>query len=580
MGTSWLLATFSVIILYGFAHIEAFHQTHSSIFNLNQTYKPSFHFQPSKNWMNDPNGPMRYKGLYHMFYQHNPKGATWSNNSIVWGHSVSKDLVNWFPLQHALTPSQPYDINGCWSGSTTFVSNDKPTILYTGIDIHQHQTQNLAIPKNVSDPFLREWIKSPKNPIMLPNIVNKINATSFRDPTTAWIGHHDGLWRVLVGSQQKDNRGITLLFKSKDFINWIQAKYPFYSAKKIGMLECPDFFPVLINGTFGLDTSIKYDHDSIRYVLKVSLIDVSHDYYLIGTYDTIKDVYIPKNGFEQNNNELTLVIRYDYGKFYASKTFYDDAKKRRVLWGWINESSIREDDVQKGWSGIQAIPRTLWLDKSGKQLIQWPIVEIEKLRTNPINFNSKVLKGGTLLEIVGVTAAQADVEISFEVNELEKAQALDPSWKMDPQHLCNENDAKVKGVGLGPFGLLVLASKGMQEYTRIFFKVFRANKKHVVLMCSDQCRSSLNHKNDLTTYGAFVDVDPIHEELSIRSLIDHSVVESFGAKGKTCITARVYPTLAINDKAHLHAFNNGTVDVKIKKLSAWSMNKANINEIH
>ncbi|RHN56259.1 hypothetical protein MtrunA17_Chr5g0427531 [Medicago truncatula] len=52
MGTSWLLATFSVIILYGFAHIEAFHQTHSSIFNLNQTYKPSFHFQPSKNWMN------------------------------------------------------------------------------------------------------------------------------------------------------------------------------------------------------------------------------------------------------------------------------------------------------------------------------------------------------------------------------------------------------------------------------------------------------------------------------------------------------------------------------------------------
>lgn len=298
-------------------------------------------------------GPMRYKGLYHIFYQHNPKGATWSNNSIVWGHSVSKDLVNWFPLQHALTPSQPYDINGCWSGSTTFLSNDKPTILYTGIDIHQHQTQNLAIPKNVSDPFLREWIKSPKNPIMLPSIVNKINATSFRDPTTAWIGHHDGLWRVLVGSQQKDNKGITLLFKSKDFINWVQSKHPFYSAKKIGMLECPDFFPVLINSTIGLDTSIKYDHDSIRYVLKVSLIDVSHDCYLIGSYDTIKDMFIPKKGFEQNNNELTLVLRYDYGKFYASKTFYDDAKKRRVLWGWINESSIQEDDVQKGWSGIQ-----------------------------------------------------------------------------------------------------------------------------------------------------------------------------------------------------------------------------------
>lgn len=55
---------------------------------------------------------------------------------------------------------------------------------------------------------------------------------------------------------------------------------------------------------------------------------------------------------------------------------------------------------------LQGIPRTLWLHKSGKQLIQWPIVEIEKLRANPVNLHSKVLKGGTLLEISGVTAAQ------------------------------------------------------------------------------------------------------------------------------------------------------------------------------
>ncbi|MCI01262.1 beta-fructofuranosidase insoluble isoenzyme CWINV1-like, partial [Trifolium medium] len=107
---------------------------------------------------------------------------------------------------------------------------------------------------------------------------------------------------------------------------------------------------------------------------------------------------------------------------------------------------------------LQGIPRTLWLDKSGNQLIQWPIVEIEKLRTNHVNLHSKVLKKRTLLEISGVTAAQADVEISFEVNELEKAQELDTSWKMDPQHLCSdENGAKMNGVGLGPFGLLVLA---------------------------------------------------------------------------------------------------------------------------
>ncbi|PNX68466.1 beta-fructofuranosidase cell wall isozyme-like protein, partial [Trifolium pratense] len=58
--------------------------------------------------------------------------------------------------------------------------------------------------------------------------------------------------------------------------------------------------------------------------------------------------------------------------------------------------------------------------------------------------------------------------------------------------------------------------------------------------------------------------------------IDHSVVESFGGEGRACITARVYPTLAIHDKAKLYAFNNGTSAVKISRLSAWSMKKAKI----
>lgn len=58
--------------------------------------------------------------------------------------------------------------------------------------------------------------------------------------------------------------------------------------------------------------------------------------------------------------------------------------------------------------------------------------------------------------------------------------------------------------------------------------------------------------------------------------IDHSIVESFGAKGKACITARVYPTLAIGDGANLYAFNNGTQNVKITSLNAWSMKKAKI----
>ncbi|OMO70799.1 Glycoside hydrolase, family 32 [Corchorus capsularis] len=529
--------------------------------NQDQPYRTGYHFQPPRNWIN---GPMVYKGLYHLFYQYNPKGAVWGN--IVWAHSTSKDLINWTPHDPAIYPSQPSDINGCWSGSATILPSGKPVILYTGINPQNKQVQNLAMPKNISDPYLKEWTKSPKNPLMQPTAQNQINASSFRDPTTAWLGP-DKYWRVVIGNKL-NHEGRAILYKSKDFLNWVQAKTPLHSVEGNGMWECPDFFPVSINGQNGVDTSVI--GQSVKHVLKVSLDDTKHEYYTIGSYDITKDVYSPDKG----SVESDLGLRYDYGKFYASKTFFDSVKNRRILWGWINESSSQADDIKKGWAGVQAIPRKIWLGKSGKQLIQWPIVEIEKQRENHVTIPKKLLKGGSVIEISGVTAAQADVDISFKISDFEKAEELKPSWT-NPQLLCSQKGASVKG-GLGPFGLLALASKDRKENTAVFFRIFKGQNKYVVLMCSDQSRSSLNEDNDKTTYGAFLDVDPRHEKLSLRSLIDHSIVESFGGGGKVCITARVYPTLAINSNAHLYVFNNGSEAVQIEKLNAWSMKKAKL----
>lgn len=285
---------------------------------------------------------MVYKGLYHLFYQYNPFGADWGN--IVWAHSTSKDLVNWIPHKAAIFPSQKGDINGCWSGSTTMLPGDKPAILYTGIDPKNQQVQNLAVPKNLSDPYLLEWVKSPYNPLMAPTPQNKINASSFRDPTTAWLGP-DGRWRVIIGNKF-NRRGKALLYRSKDFVHWTKAQHPLHSVQGTGMWECPDFFPVSSN-PIGLDTStIK---EGIKHVLKVSLDDTKHDQYAVGTYNYAKDTFIPNDGAAEKYS----VLRYDYGKFYASKTFYDSLKKRRILWGWINESLSKEDYIAQGWSGVQ-----------------------------------------------------------------------------------------------------------------------------------------------------------------------------------------------------------------------------------
>ncbi|CAN6447204.1 unnamed protein product [Victoria cruziana] len=87
-------------------------------------------------------------------------------------------------------------------------------------------------------------------------------------------------------------------------------------------------------------------------------------------------------------------------------------------------------------------------------------------------------------------------------------------------------------------------------------------------MCSNQSKSTLASDVDRTTYGGFVNVYLKDGKLSLRSLIDHSSVESFGAGGKTCITARVYPETAIKDDARLFVFNNGSAAVGIARLSA------------
>ncbi|CAL5057896.1 unnamed protein product [Urochloa decumbens] len=528
--------------------------------------RTGYHFQPPMNWINDPNAPVYYKGWYHLFYQYNPKGAVWGN--IVWAHSVSRDLIDWIALEPAIYPSIPSDQYGCWSGSATLLPDGTPAITYTGItrpDVN-YQVQNIAFPKNASDPLLREWVKPPElNPIAVPE-AGVINATQFRDPTTAWFA--GGHWRMLVGGV-RGTRGLAFVYRSRDFKRWTRAKHPLHSAMT-GMWECPDFFPVAGAGVGnGLDTSERGE----KYVLKSSLDLTRYDYYTVGRYDERKDRYVPDNPAGDYRR-----IRYDYGNFYASKTFYDPAKRRRVLLGWANESDSVPDDKAKGWAGIHAIPRKIWLDPSGKQLLQWPIEEVETLRGKPVTVAGKVLKPGEHFEVTGLaTAYQADVEVSFEVSSLDKAEPFDPAYDNDAQKLCGVKGADVKG-GVGPFGLWVLASGDLQEKTAVFFRVFKDGYgKPKVLMCTDPTKSSLSPDLYKPTFAGFVDTDISSGKISLRSLIDRSVVESFGAGGKTCILSRVYPSIAIGKDAHLYVFNNGEADVKVSQLSAWDMKKPLMN---
>lgn len=54
---------------------------------------------------------------------------------------------------------------------------------------------------------------------------------------------------------------------------------------------------------------------------------------------------------------------------------------------------------------MQAIPRKIWLDPSGKQLLQWPVEEVEKLRGKPVSVGGKVVKPGEHFEVTGLATA-------------------------------------------------------------------------------------------------------------------------------------------------------------------------------
>ncbi|TKY49856.1 Beta-fructofuranosidase, soluble isoenzyme I [Spatholobus suberectus] len=518
--------------------------------------RTAFHFQPQKNWMNDPDGPLFHMGWYHLFYQYNPDSAVWGN--ITWGHAVSRDMIHWLLLPIAMVPDKWYDINGVWTGSATLLPDGKIIMLYTGDTNNYVQVQNLAYPANLSDPLLLDWVKYSGNPILVPP--PDIAPKDFRDPTTAWIGP-DGKWRVTIGSK-KGKTGLSLVYTTMDFINFEPNHHYLHAVPGTGMWECVDFYPVSINESKGLDTSVNGPH--VKHVLKASMDDTRVDHYALGTYFVENDTWVPDNSHE----DVGIGWLLDYGRYYASKTFYDQVKERRILWGWINETDIESDDLRKGWASLQSIPRTVLFDnKTGTNLLLWPVEEVESLRLSSDEFEEVVVKPGSVVPLNISLATQLDIFAEFEIESL-------ASKRIGKNNIgCGRSGATDRSA-FGPFGLLAIADDTLSEQTPIYFRLSNTTLgSSTTFFCVDETRSSKAPDVAKPIYGSKVPVLS-DEKLSMRVLVDHSIIESFAQGGRTVITGRVYPTEAIYGDARLFLFNNATgINIKAS-LKIWQLNSA------
>nr|PNR46206.1 hypothetical protein PHYPA_013325 [Physcomitrium patens] len=551
-------------------------------------------------WIWRSEGPVYYKGYYHLFYQYNPFAAIPGN--IEWHHVVSKDLIRWKFLGATLKRDQWYDANGCFSGSITILDDGTPVILYTGNSFENKQVQARADPEDPSDPLLRKWVKAPYNPIA--PIPPGYNSSQFRDPTEAWR-LSDGMWRMLVGANAGEGGliGTALLYKSTDFQTW-NFSNRLHENPTTGMWECPDLFPVRIKGRKGLNASAV--GKGVLHVLKVSLDLNKHDYYSVGNYLTETDTYKPLIA----EIDTGIGLRYDYGKYYASKTFFDPIRQRRIVYGWTNESTSTMDDVAKGWAGLQSIPRIVYLDqRANTSLIQWPIEEVQTLRRKKITVKDVNLEGGEVARLMDVSGVQVlvvsnlrempftslkfermsfflvanhvalfrslqlDIEVAFKIPDVKQGSTPTELIAESGPSICSQKGASMRGM-YGPFGLLVLASNDLTEQTAVYFYfVFTKKDGWKTLVCSDQSRStvSMNLTPDKTTYGSYVRVYDDEKLLKLRLLVDHSVVETFAQGGRTVITTRVYPKFAQSKNARVFLFNNGSETVNVDSATVWNM---------
>jgi levanase len=245
-----------------------------------ETYRPAYHFSPAKNWMNDPNGMVYHKGIYHLFFQHNPSGNTWGNMS--WGHATSTDLVHWQEQPLAISTDTQEDV---FSGSVVVDKNntsglgttENPPLIaiYTSAykDASPHrglQAQSLAY--SLDDG--QTWTKYSADPVLNRNSAN------FRDPKVFWYSTAEGGYWVMAAVEALDHK--VLLYKSTNLKDWT-ALSEFGPANATGGLwECPDLFPLAVDG----------DPNNVKWVMVVNInpggvAGGSAGQYFVGSFDGV-----------------------------------------------------------------------------------------------------------------------------------------------------------------------------------------------------------------------------------------------------------------------------------------------------
>lgn len=355
--------------------------------------RPSFHLSALAGWMNDPNGFSLYQGKYHLFYQYYPYESRWG--PMHWGHAVSEDLLHWEYLPAALAPDTIPDKDGCFSGSAVELPDGRQLLMYTGVSARKRitdgkreeiQTQCVAVGDGL------DYVKFSGNPVLTSADVPEGGSKfDFRDPKL-WR-EEDGTYRCVVGNRPADGSGQILLYSSPDGFKWSFVSVLARNENRFGLMwECPDFFK--LDGKYVLLTSPQ------------DMLPSGFEYHNgNGTLCLIGDLDEESKTFRQEHDQAI-----DYGiDFYAPQTLLSP-DGRRIMIGWMqNWDTLSIASLKAPWFGQMTVPRELSI-RNGR-LYQWPIRELDGLRSGHVSYENVNFEGELSLE--GIRGRRVDVTITL-----------------------------------------------------------------------------------------------------------------------------------------------------------------------
>lgn len=197
--------------------------------------RPEYHFTPKAGWMNDPNGMIFIDGEYHLFYQYYPNDIVWG--PMHWGHTVSKDLLEWEHKEVALYPDE---LGYIFSGSCIYDKDNlsglgskdtSPLLAFFTHSNPENGRQQQSIAYSLDK---EHFIKYEGNPV-----ISNVEKKDFRDPKVFRNPIKGGYTMVLAAGADIE------FYHSVNLLDWnYTGSFTPGEHGYSGICECPDCFPL------------------------------------------------------------------------------------------------------------------------------------------------------------------------------------------------------------------------------------------------------------------------------------------------------------------------------------------------